>query len=187
MNGNFKFAVHHTLAEEGVFSNHERDPGGRTKYGITQKSWSSYRDDQVLMGADPDGLPADVFAITPTQAEEVYYENYWMAPRLNLIEDKHVAAEVFDSGVNCGPVSAVWFLQGAINFCRKPDWNRIQEDGHLGPETRNAIRRLVAQGYRIPLLLAMNAEQYIHYKRIGNQHMSRGWTRRLMLAKDLVP
>ena len=185
MSENFMWALKHTLAEEGVFQNHEYDPGGKTKYGITERTWAAYRQEQSSAGVNAHALPVNVGDISVEHAKEVYWTNYWLPLSLDRIPNKFIAAEVFDSAVNCGPVTAAKFLQAALNYVRVPEWSRLTEDGAIGPMTRNAIRITVASGYLIPLLIAMNGEQYIHYKAIGNQHFSRGWTRRLALAKDI--
>lgn len=178
---NFYYAVGHTLEAEGVFSNHEADPGGKTKYGVTERMWGAYWEDQGYE------LPVKkIEALSVIDATEFYKHVFWEALQLDRIPDKHIAAEIFDSAVNMGAGDAVRFLQGAINYLRLPDWEPIKVDGIIGPVTRGRIRALIAGGYRVPLLIAMNGEQYIHYKEQDNQYMSRGWTKRLQLASELA-
>ena len=176
---NFERAVRETLYLEGVFSDDSQDPGGKTKYGITEGTWRAFRQDRDL------SLPKEVEGITVSQATDVYYYDFWCKLGLDKMFDKYVAAEVFDSAVNCGPGTGAKMLQRAINYCRREGWDRIAVDGQIGPQTRLAVDRLVSAGHRLPLLEACNGEQYIHYRGLDKPRYSRGWTRRLAIAKEL--
>lgn len=179
MDENFRKALEHTLRHEGVFSNHAWDPGGKTKYGVTERVWEAWKEENRRHGM------VSIQDITPQMAEEVYYSEYWVSPGFHRVENPFVAMELFDTGVNCGTVTAIRCCQEAVNFLRKPQWESIAVDGRLGPVTRGAIKRLVDQGYVIDLLTAMNGEQYILYKKIGNQNAARGWAKRLRLAAGI--
>lgn len=174
---NFDYAVAHTLDLEGGFSDHPADPGGRTMYGVTERLWKAYCAERF-----PGQPVRPIERITPRDAIEFYRYMFWDALRLDLIRDRHIAAEIFDSAVNCGPGNAVRFFQKAINYNRLPGDNPIAVDGIVGPVTRGAAHRLIQMGYRIHLFKAMNGYQFMHYERIGNQHMSRGWTERIQLT-----
>lgn len=180
---NFDYAVKHTLEMEGVFSNHHADPGGKTKYGVTERIWKAYWRES-FDGTDTP-CPA-IETITKAHAIAFYKDVFWDALRLDRVKSKYIAAEVFDSAVNMGAEDAVKFFQRAINFNRRPEWGHIKVDGSLGPITRNAADRLVNEGHIIPLLKAMNGFQFIHYVGEDNPHMSRGWTRRINLASELA-
>lgn len=173
----FDFAVQYTLELEGVFSNHKADPGGKTKFGITEKLWNAYWADEFVDTPCP-----AIETITKAHAIAVYKDVFWDHLRLDRVSDVYVATEVFDSAVNVGPGDAVKFLQRAINYCRLPDWERIKEDGALGPITRGKVKELIDLHYRENLLIAMNGFQFIHYVEQDNPYMSRGWTERLKLA-----
>lgn len=175
---NFKYAIEETLEKEGVFSDDKQDPGGRTMYGITEHTWKAWR-----IGREH--LPENVAAITVKQATDVYHAWYWAKFRLDTISSKYVAAEIFDTGVNCGPKNAAYQAQRAINYCRKEDWGKIAVDGAFGPITRAAIERILGGGYLMPLLEALNGEQYRYYADLDRPRFSRGWTRRLAIAKEL--
>jgi len=175
---NFQFALQHTLAAEGVFSNHKADPGGKTKYGVTDRMWRPY-----WLERYPDYPIPVIEVITVGQATEFYRDVFWDALRLDRIKDKHVAAEVFDSAVNVGAGDAVLFLQRAINYNRLPNWEKIKTDGVLGPITRGRCHDLLALHYRMPLLIAQNGFQFLHYVNQDNPHFSRGWTKRVQLAQ----
>lgn len=175
---NFDFAVKHTLELEGVFSDHPKDPGGKTKFGISERIWNAYWED-----AFPNLQRPRIEDISIAQAIEAYRECFWYGVRLDRLNDRHVAAEIFDSGVNCGPANGVKFTQAACNYLRVASDGPIKVDGILGPVTRSTIQCVIKAGLRLELLKAANCEQYIYYKAIGNQHMSRGWLKRIQLAE----
>lgn len=177
---NFEYALTHTLEAEGgaLITNYAWDPGGKTKYGITQATWKEFQK------RSPKHRGIALEDISKAHATDCYYAMFWVIPGFLDVQDKFIAAELFDTGVNCGTARAIRMFQEAINFLRLPGQSPIAVDGNLGPVTRGTAHRLVKNGYRLNLLRAMNGEQYIHYKAIGNQHAARGWTRRLAVALE---
>jgi lysozyme family protein len=88
-----------TLSWEGGKSNDRRDPGGKTNYGITQRSYDAARRERGLP-------PADVFRIETAERDAIYHDDYWrridgdrLPPGLDLC--------VFDDAVNAGPKAAL--------------------------------------------------------------------------------
>lgn len=177
----FAFAVKHTLEAEGVFSNNKNDPGGKTKYGVTERMWIPYWWDNFGKTQPP-----DIERINVGHAIAFYKDVFWDALRIDRMNDKHIAAEVFDSAVNVGAGDAVMFLQRAINYNRLPTWERIKVDGVLGPVTRGKTQDLIDLNHRVPLLKAQNGFQFMHYVEQDNPHFSRGWTARIQLASELA-
>jgi lysozyme family protein len=160
----FEYAVNLTFSYEGFLSDHPDDSGGLTKYGITQR--------------DHPGV--DIANLTKAQAKEIYYRKYWLGHRIQLLPDKYVAAEVFDTCVNTG-TRGVRILQEACNlFGRK-----ISIDGVIGTkETGPAVSAIVAR-YRIHFLYCLNGLQFEFYhslylakpEKYGS--FFKGWMKRL--------
>jgi lysozyme family protein len=173
----FKYAVREVLELEGVFSDDPKDRGGRTKFGITQGLWDKYRNGRAY-------LPSDVAEISKDTATEIYHKLFWRDLHCDDIPSRLVATELFEAAVNTGPRRGVKMLQAAYNYNRKAGWDVLREDGILGPITLSAIGILILGGYELPLFKAMNGEQYIWYKTLGDPHHSRGWTRRLPDPKE---
>lgn len=67
----FDKAFEFVLFLEGKASNHPNDPGGKTNYGITQKTYDAWK---VKKGQEK----TDVFSITVEEAKEIYYTEYWL-------------------------------------------------------------------------------------------------------------
>jgi len=82
---NFNIAIEFVLKWEGELIEDKNDPGGITKYGISQKAHPYL----------------DIKNLTLKKAKQIYYDNYWLKADcdkmpfpFNLI--------VFDTAVNCG-------------------------------------------------------------------------------------
>jgi lysozyme family protein len=213
---NFAFAVKETLANEGVFSNDGFDPGGKTKWGITEvtlkdfqkfwlsgvvslpKSYESCLEDADMILGTHETLgklkPIESVAIenlSKTQAVIIYWYLFWNAGNINRIVNKYIAAEVFDTAVNCGVWTSCVMFQKALNFL-SPAEAQIKDDGNIGyKETLPALDHLLSAGFLLHLLYALNGFQFMHYVECGKKNdflrrgASRGWMRRLRLHKDL--
>ena len=150
----FEDALMHTLAKEGGYTDHPMDPGGRTKYGITEAT--------LLAWAGAKGVEApDVSDVDLYLAKNIYRDVFWNPMKLDLIVDMDVASELFDTAVNCGIRSAVKMAQRAVNVLRTEDMAALEVDGALGPRTACALNQL-AGSYRMSLLYALNGEQYVY-------------------------
>ncbi len=107
--GDFNRCISLILAEEGGLSNHRQDPGGLTKYGISQRSYPTL----------------NIAALTLSEAQALYRRDYW-----NPIHGDELPSGLdllmLDCAINQGVVTAIQLLQQAI---------RIQDDGLLGPKT----------------------------------------------------
>lgn len=166
----FERALRLTLDAEGVFSDHAWDPGGATKYGITEGLAREY-------GYE------DVRDLTVEQARDIYWRHFWLPLMCDELPVP-VAMELFDAAVNVGRRRGVKFLQRAYNTLRSLDQPAIAEDGFVGLETISAARTM-ARRYTDQLVAAQNGEQYAWYKHLTLENPEtfrraiRGWMRRL--------
>jgi lysozyme family protein len=90
-------ALARLLADEGGYSNHPRDPGGPTNFGITIADYRRY--------AKPGATAADVRAMTVAEAVAIYRAKYWDAMSCDGLP-AGVDYAVFDYGVNSGVARA---------------------------------------------------------------------------------
>src|SRR5688572_26477480 len=107
MRVNFKDCLAVTLHHEGGYSNHPKDKGGKTQWGIIQRVYNSYR----LLKEQP---ARDVRKITRAEMEDIYKRFYWDKVEGDLLPFG-LDLSVFDFAVNSGPSRSVKFLQKAIN------------------------------------------------------------------------
>lgn len=146
----FDRALEIVLGHEGGYSNHQADPGGETRYGISKR-------------AHPD---VDVRNLTLAQARQIYLERYWLPLHADAMPES-AAIQVFDAAVNHGIKPATRMLQRALG---------VPVDGIIGPQTMAAMTttddaRFVAR---------FAAERLMYYTDLaGWEAFGRGWTRRV--------
>lgn len=157
---NFDQAFDELLKHEGGFVNHADDPGGATRYGITEAVAR-----EVGYRGDMRDLPLDL-------AKRIYRERYWNEVRADELPAA-VRYAVFDAAVNSGVRQAVRWLQRAVD---------VEVDGLIGPRTLAAVqarnpeallRRLLAQ--RLTFMAALPT-----WPAFG-----RGWARRIAALMEV--
>jgi lysozyme family protein len=175
----FNVAVGLTMSAEGGYVWDKNDPGGETKYGISQRAYPLL----------------DIENLDPGMARQIYFRDYWRQPRFDALAAiaPDLAIKCFDLGVNCGPATAIKFLQRGVNtVCaghidplRQSAWqqkivrilngNVLKVDGYIGPITLNVIS---ACPHDAALMAALKGEAYAHYKKLDPANAA-GWLNRL--------
>jgi lysozyme family protein len=127
---NYDDAFERLIGHEGGLVDHPSDPGGLTKYGISQRSYP---------GEDIRGMTLD-------RAKLIYRRDFWGPAGCDTVPNA-IKFDLFDMAVNAGVRKAVQTLQRAVNET---------PDGILGPLTIQAAQsmdpeRLVARfnGWRL--------------------------------------
>ena len=114
------------VAREGGYVNDSADPGGPTKHGVTLRTLKALGLD--LTGDGGVDL-ADLKALTPERATEIYVEHYFRRPGLARLPEA-LQASIFDMYVNAGG-NAVRILQRLLNAMG----HSLAVDGTIGPKT----------------------------------------------------
>jgi len=122
------------------------------------------------------------------EAVAIYRRLYWQRPRLDEVAKRspHLAAELFDTGVNMGPAVAVTFLQRALTALNRnaADYPDLTPDGRVGPVTLAALdaffaKRGKSSGETVLLraLEALQGERYLRLaeRRPANEAFLYGW------------
>lgn len=120
-------AINKLLKWEGGKVDDPVDPGGKTNFGITQKSLDAY-----LGTFLHSTLPADVFALTREQAIQFYLIEYWAPLRGSQIAHQPLADLLLSMAVLQGRRTAVRRLQALLGLPR---------DGSVGLATLVAIAK----------------------------------------------
>lgn len=115
---NFDWAIEKVLAHEGGFVDHPSDPGGATRFGITEAVAR-----RVGYRGHMRELPVEL-------ARQIYRRDYWDAVRADDLPAA-VRYPVFDAAVNSGVSQSIKWLQRALN---------VADDGSIGPMTLGAAR-----------------------------------------------
>ena len=156
-------AIAITIRNEGGFVDNPNDPGGRTKYGITQRD------------LDITAPGTEVETITPAFAANWYktttHPQRYNNPLYGQIEDQVVANKIFDLGVLFGVGTAVQLMQGIL---------KLVVDGNFGPQSLAAVNESDPHS----LLVAYKTVFVQHAINIGAAKPSErlfvvGWIRRI--------
>ena len=107
-------AISFVRAEEGGLSDDPRDPGGLTKFGISQRSYPHL----------------DIRGLTREKAIDIYKTDFWDVHRCGELQPV-IGMALFDACVNQGG-AAVKLLQQAL---------AVTADGVVGPQTIAAAAR----------------------------------------------
>ena len=145
----FDRAFEIVIGHEGGLTDNPADPGGLTKYGISQRAY-------------PD---EDIEGLTLDRAKDLYYSDYWLPLQAFELPDR-IAVMLFDMAVNMGRFSAVKCLQRAVG---------VKDDGWLGPVTRAALK--ANQGPS--LMEEITVQRVMYYTTLdGFETFGLGWVRR---------
>jgi lysozyme family protein len=151
---NFDQAFHLLLGHEGGFVDHPNDPGGATRWGVTERV------------ARQNGYTGPMRELPVEVAKDIYRRQYWAAIRADELPCL-LRYPVFDGAVNSGVGQSIRWLQRALG---------VADDGRIGPITIGAaqraepgdvLRRMLAQRLRFMADLSTW------------QSFGRGWARRI--------
>lgn len=161
-NNNWEKAIEFTLKMEGgaVAENDPNDPGGLTKWGISQRAYPTL----------------DIANLTLEQAKEIYKRDYWESCWCDKMPFAFAVA-VFDSAVNQGTGRSIRLLQAALN---------VDADGILGPTTMKAVA--AASPRSVKRLLAMRMAEYMRLIRANPtlQAFAINWCFRVLALHELI-
>jgi len=151
---NFDTALDLLLGHEGGYSDHAADPGGKTRFGITEAV------------ARQAGYQGDMRKLPLNLAKTVYLDRYWRPIRADALPPG-IRYVMFDAAVNSGHRQATLWLQRALG---------VEADGIIGPQTLGAA---YAQDMRA-LKLGLLAQRLRFMTGLTNwSAFSRGWARRI--------
>lgn len=138
------------IANEGDYSNNPTDPGGATRYGVTE------------VVARARGYTGDMRNLPLDFAKSIYKADYWQDAL-----DGAVAFQVFDAAVNHGVGQAIRFLQRAVG---------VADDGHIGPVTLGRVNALPV----CKVCMLFNAERILFYTKLHTfGTFGEGWMNRV--------
>lgn len=112
----FDEAFERVIGHEGGYVDNAHDPGGRTKYGISQRAYPG----------------EDILGMTLTRAKFLYFRDYWGPAGCDSLPPE-VRFDMFDLAVNSGVKGAIKLLQTVVGTAA---------DGILGPKTLAAANSM---------------------------------------------
>ncbi|HAV37463.1 MAG TPA: hypothetical protein DCX52_14105 [Massilia sp.] len=163
------------LDREKGYVNNPKDAGGETMWGVTIATARRY------------GYTGPMRELPRVLAERIYLEEYVVEPGFMRIAaiNMNIAAELVDSGVNCGTGRPGPWLQRTLNLLNReaklfPD---LVVDGILGPATQAALLYTLkyrgVDGEKV-ILRCLNSLQAVYYmeiteRRAANEEFFFGW------------
>jgi lysozyme family protein len=160
----FKRAYENTLRFEGGYVNASSDPGGATKYGISQRAYPELK----------------IKDLTEQETYQIYKRDYWNKGKCGEmlegrpIEFEEVMIKLFDILVNVGVFGGSKIFQRALRSCNR----HVEEDGIIGKKTLEAFRGVDDAKM---LLSALRSEQASFYRSLPvhlREKYLEGWLRR---------
>jgi lysozyme family protein len=147
----FEFVVEEIIRHEGGLVNHPSDPGGLTKYGISQRAYPNL----------------DIMNLSMDDAKEIYRKDYWEKCRLDEVQGS-LRLIIMDGAVNHGINRAIRLLQEVVN---------LTTDGIMGPMTIKRINSLDAKNVVRDYAL----RRHSFYTSLSTwDSFGKGWSRRLL-------
>jgi len=148
---------------EGGYIDHPDDPGGATKYGVTEAV------------ARANGYRGDMRDLTYEQATGIYVQQYVEKPGFDGIVaySQALGEEITDSGVNFGPHRPGCWLQTALNALNRQqrDYPDLRVDCAVGPATVAAYAALASKRGDLKacemVLKLVEAQQGAEYLRLA--------------------
>lgn len=142
------------LGHEGGYSDHAKDPGGATMWGVTERV------------ARANGYRGAMRVMPKSFAKQVYRRLYWDRVQADDLPAA-VAFQMFDATVNHGPTQAIKFLQRAV---------KVADDGIIGPVTLRAVKDADPRD----VVMLLNAQRLQFYTDLPTWHsFGKGWARRI--------
>ena len=158
----FDSAFQLLLSHEGGYVDHPKDPGGATRWGVTERV------------ARAKGYTGDMRNLPVEFAkDQVYRPDYWDAVRADELPAE-VRYVVFDAAVNSGVSQSIKWLQLALG---------VTADGVIGPKTLAAARAQDPSTLRNSLL---DVRLQFMAGLATWPTFGKGWTRRIASLRELA-
>lgn len=146
----FNVAFERLLKHEGGLVDNPADPGGLTKFGISQRSYPN----------------VDIRNLTLEQAKAIYRKDFWTKVHADKLPDG-VVWQLFDFAVSSGIETAIRLYQRALG---------VADDGHFGPVSLQASLQL-GESDQIQRLLAERIDFICRLSTFSK--FGKGWLKRV--------
>ena len=108
----FQYAIKVVLAHEGGLSHDKNDKGSWTKFGISLRF---IRNEHLCIDGNCADDAEEIIHLTLTEADNIYYSDFWKKYNYDKILDETIATKAFDMAVNAGPSRSNLLLKKALN------------------------------------------------------------------------
>lgn len=172
--------------EGGIYTNDPNDPGGPTKWGVTQRTLSEWRGEPVSV--------IDVGTLERGEAFQILRHRYYVDPGFVKVASlsERIADELTDTGVNCGQAVATIMLQRCLNAFNQGGrkYDDIMADGAVGQATLRALAAFMAwrgadgETVMVAALNCLQGDRYIELaeKSVKFEDFVYGWIKNRVAA-----
>ncbi|MFH7818894.1 glycosyl hydrolase 108 family protein [Neobacillus thermocopriae] len=173
----FEDAYYFTRFQEGGYVNHPADLGGATNYGVTQRTYNTYRTNL--------GLPLKEVKDISLDEVRAIYEIYYHEVKAERME-RPLAIVMFDTYFMMGHGSLSPTSAGATEFLQmalqKELGNGLIADGIWGPQTEKAFNAYPREKHYELALKVIQLRRQWHYIRVqqnpSQEVFLQGWLNR---------
>lgn len=170
-NDKFDHAFKAVLSHEGGYTFDADDPGGPTKYGVTQADvnqyWAAYN------------FPKDVKNLTEENARTFYKVAWWNEYHFDKINSLSLSSKIFDLFVNVGNEEGAKIVQRSCNEIGYT----LLVDGAMGNNTISAVNEITFHNRESNLIHNICQEQKNFYESLVQERPElekflKGWLNR---------
>ena len=167
--GNFNETMKLMLNLEGGKTDEKSDRGGRTNFGITQRTYNDWLKQNKLKSSD-------VFKISKERALKIYRKQFWGVIKGDQLPH-NVAKAIMSMALTDGPQDSVRFIQRLLN---------IEQTGFMGPKTLAAIWSKCKKDDKIFTKQILDAQIKRYKSDEQADTYGKGWTNRADLVAENI-
>ena len=167
--GNFNETMKLMLNLEGGKTDEKSDRGGRTNFGITQRTYNDWLKQNKLKSSD-------VFKISKERALKIYKKQFWGVIKGDQLPH-NVAKAIMSMALTDGPQDSVRFIQRLLN---------IEQTGFMGPKTLAAIWSKCKKDDKMFTKKILDAQIKRYKSDEQADTYGKGWTNRADLVAENI-
>ncbi len=167
--GNFNETIKLMLDLEGGKTDEKTDRGGRTNFGITQRTYDDWAKQNKIKSSD-------VFNISKARALKIYRQLYWRVIKGDQLPH-NVAKAMMSMALTDGPQDSVRFVQRLLN---------IEQTGFMGPKTLAAIWSKCKKDDKVFTKQIIDAQIKRYKSDEQSDIYGKGWTNRAELVAENI-
>ena len=167
--GNFAETMKLMLNLEGGKTDEKSDRGGRTNFGITQRTYNDWLKQNKLKSSD-------VFKISKERALKIYKKQFWGVIKGDQLPH-NVAKAIMSMALTDGPQDSVRFIQRLLN---------IEQTGFMGPKTLAAIWSKCKKDDKMFTKQILDAQIKRYKSDEQADTYGKGWTNRADLVAENI-
>lgn len=166
----FDIAMKTVIRHEGGLSNDKSDPGGISRYGISLRY---LKGEHLDVNGDGKVDKEDIIHLTLTEADKIYYKDFYQRNHYDQIKDQHILTKILDFSINAGSYQCNKIVKRALNRILS---SQMEVNGTLDDYT---IKRINQANPTVLYSALVSEEENFYYAIVRkNRHLEvflKGW------------